>query len=198
MDSLERYALYCGGILAPVLSLGCVGLATVLAPPDQFTWQAYALSDMGRPDARTYLLFNGGLVGGGVVGLPLVWPLWRRARNRVEQVGTVMLLVSLVGLALIGVFHLPNSLHGLVALLFFVGGPFTHWVYGTGQALAGDVRLGLTSIWFGVGHAAGWAGWLLYLAVASPGGGPWFAVPEMIAAMAFGGWAVTVARSMLD
>jgi len=197
MEPLERYAVYCG-ILAPVFSLGCVGLATVVAPPGEFTWRAYALSDMGRPDARTYLLFNAGLIGGGVVGLPLVWSLWRRARNRVEQVGTVMLLVSLIGLALIGVFHLPHPLHNPVALLFFVGGPFTHWVYGTGRALAGDVRTGLVSIWFGVGHAAGWTGWLLYLALSGPEGGPWFAVPEMIAAVAFGGWAVTVARSLLD
>jgi hypothetical membrane protein len=196
MDS-ERYAIYCG-ILAPILSLGCVGLSTVIAPPGEFTWQSFALSDLGRPDARTYLLFNAGLIGGGLVGLPLVWPLWRRARNRVEQVGTGMLLISLVGLALIGVFHLPHPLHGLVAILFFVGGPFTHWVYGTGQALAGDVVLGLVSVWFGILHVIGWTGWLLYLSIVQPGEQFWFAVPEMVAALAFGGWAVTVARSLLD
>lgn len=197
MDSLDRYAVYCG-LLAPVLSLGLLALSTVVAPPSEFTWQSYALSDMGRPDARTFLVFNAGLISGGLVGLPFVWPLWSRARNHAERGGAALLLVSLVGLALVGVFHLPHDLHGLTALLFFVTGPFTHWLYGTGQALAGDVRLGLVSIWFGVGHVMGWTGWLLYLSLAQPGEQLWFAVPEMIAAMAFGGWAFTVARSLLD
>ena len=61
MSSLKRYAIYCG-LLAPVVSLGSTTLATVLAPASEFTWQAYALSDLGRPDARTFLLFNGGLI----------------------------------------------------------------------------------------------------------------------------------------
>ena len=52
MASLERYAIYCG-LMAPVVSLGTTGLSTVLAPASEFTWQAYALSDLGRPDART-------------------------------------------------------------------------------------------------------------------------------------------------
>lgn len=197
MGSLERYTLSCG-ILAAVVSLGCVALATVLAPPTEFTWRSFALSDMGRPEARTYLLFNGGLIAGGVVGVPFVWPLWRRARNWAERAGTAVLLVSLIGLTLIGVFHLPHPLHSPVALLFFIGGPFTHWLYGTGQVLAGDVGLGLVSVWFGVGHVVGWLSWLLYLTISQPADQFWFAVPEMIAAVAFGGWAVTVARSHLD
>jgi len=196
MSFVERYAVLCG-LVAPILSLGSTGLATVVAPASEFTWRAFALSDLGRPTARTFLLFNGGLILGGFVGIAFSWPLWRGARNRFERAGTVSFVLTLLGLALVGVFHLPKDPHQLVALLFFLGGPITHWLYGTGQALAGDVRFGLVSVWFGVVHVLGWTGWLIYVAV---GGSAeqWFAVPEMVASLAFGCWAFALARSLLD
>jgi len=195
MTSLERYATYCG-LLAPAIALGSVGLATVVAPPSEFTWKAFALSDLGRPDARTFLLFNGGLVIGSAVGLGFVWPLWRRAGNWFERAGTIAFVLTVVGLGLVGVFHLPRALHQPVSLAFFVGAPFASWLYGTGQVLAGESRLGLVSIWIGVAHVVGWIGWILYAATA--GGEHWFAVPEMIAALAFGCWAAAIARRLLE
>lgn len=195
MSSLERYAIYCG-LMAPVVSLGSTSLSTVLAPASEFTWQAYALSDLGRPDARTFVLFNGGLILGSLLGVALAWPLWRRSRNTLERAGTVAFVLAVVGLGLVGVFHLPRDLHSPAALLFFVGGPFTQWLYGTGQVLAGDVRFGLVSVWFGVAHIVGWVGWLL--PVAAAGSDDWFAVPEMIASLAFGLWALALARSLLE
>ena len=30
----------------------------LMAPASELTWQAYAFSDLGRPDARTFVLFN--------------------------------------------------------------------------------------------------------------------------------------------
>jgi len=194
MASRDRYAIYCG-LLAPVVSLGSTGLATVVAPPAEFTWQAYALSDLGRSGARTFLLFNGGLVLGSLLGLALAWPLWRRSRNAAERAGTVAFVLTVVGLGLVGVFHLPKELHQPAALLFFVGAPFAGWLYGTGQVLAGDVRFGLVSIWFGVAHVVAWLAWIL--GIAADGSDGWFAVPEMVASLAFGVWALAVARSLL-
>lgn len=195
MASLDRYATYCG-LLAPAIALGAVGLATVVAPSAEFSWKAFALSDLGRPDARTFLLFNGGLVGGGIVGLPFAWPLWRHADNRLERAGAIGFVLTVVGLALIGVFHLPRDLHQPVSLAFFLGAPVTGWLYGTGQVRAGDVRLGLASVLLGVAHVVGWTGWLLRVVVT--GQDNWFAVPEMIAAIAFGCWAVAIARRLLE
>lgn len=196
MSSFQRYAVYCG-LLAPILSLGSTGLATVVAPASEFTWQGFAISDLGRPTARTYFLFNGGLILGGLVGMLFSWPLWRRSRNELERAGAGVFVVTLLGLTLVGVFHLPKALHEPVALLFFLGGPFTHWFYGTGQVLAGDVRFGLVSIWVGVAHVVGWTGWIIYIAVGGSAES-WFAVPEMIASVAFGCWAFALARSMVD
>jgi hypothetical membrane protein len=193
MPSLERYAVYCG-LLAPVVSLGSTGLSTALAPASEFTWQAYALSDLGRRGARTFLLFNGGLILGGLLGAAFAWPLWRHSRNLLERVGTVVFVPTVVGLGLVGVFHLPHELHTPVALLFFIGGPVTQWLYGAGQMLADDAWFGVVSVSLGVGHVVGWVGWQLAVADSEA----WFAVPEMIASLAFGLWTLALARSLLE
>jgi hypothetical protein len=42
-------------------------------------------------------------------------------------------------------------------------------------------------------HVAGWLGWILTV----EDGETWFAVPEMIASVAFGVWVFALARSLL-
>jgi hypothetical membrane protein len=193
--SFDRIAVWCG-ILAPVVALGCVWLATLVAAPTEFTWAEYALSDLGRREASTFWLFNGGLVAGGLAGIAFAWPLWRRARNRLERLGTGTFLVSVVGLGLVGVFYLPRDPHGPVAMLFFVGAPVTHWLYGAGRIRAGDAHLGRRSIALGFVHVLAWGGWILF--AQTTGSSEWFAVPEMVASLTFGVWSVIVARRLLD
>lgn len=190
-SSLERLAIW-SGIVAPALALGSVLLSTLLASPAEFTWAERALSDLGRREASTFWLFNGGLVAGGTLGLPFAWPLWRRADHALERLGVGTFLVSLVGLALVGVFYLPRDPHGLVALLFFAGGPATHALYGFGLRRRGETGFGLVSVGFGVAHVLVWGGWFGYVAL--PGSSDFFAVAEMLASLVFGGWAITVAR----
>jgi hypothetical membrane protein len=192
--SLDRVSIWCG-FLAPIIALGCVGLSTVVASSAEFTWAEYALSDLGRQEAATFWLFNGGLLAGGLAGIPFAWPLWRRAQNRTERVATGTFLITVVGLALIGVFYLPRDLHGPVALLFFFGGPVTHWLYGVGRIRAGTTRFGWYSVGFGCVHALSWAGWILF--TQATGSNQWFAVPEMVASVAFGLWSIMVARRLL-
>ncbi|MFC7058848.1 DUF998 domain-containing protein [Halovenus salina] len=192
--TVERLAVW-SGVAAPVVALGCVLLSTLIASSGEFTWTAKALSDLGRREASTFWLFNGGLVAGGVVGLPFAWPLWRRAEHVLERLSAVTFLLSVVGLGLVGVFYLPRDPHGLVALCFFVGGPITHALYGGGLLARGEA-FGRISIGFGLVHVLAWGSWLGY--VAATGSSDFFAVPEMVAALAFGGWAITVARRLLD
>ena len=88
--------------------------------------------------------------------------------------------------------YLETSLHGLAALAVFGAAPLASWVYGSGAARVGDGRVAIASFWLGNVHVLAWLGWLLSL-----GGrvntGTWFAVPEFIAAVAVGGWIVTLA-----
>ncbi|MFD1564099.1 DUF998 domain-containing protein [Haloarchaeobius amylolyticus] len=198
MANRARVATYYG-VTAPAVALGAIVLATIIAPPETFTWQDRALSEMGRYGSSTFFLFNGGLIAGGLLGLPFVWHCWATSRNAVERLGVVLLAIAVGGLIGVGVFFLEHtavyverSLHGLAALSVFGVAPFASWVYGSGAALAGDGRLAVASVWFGNVHPLAWLGWLLSL-----GGrvdtGTWFAVPEFVAAVAFGGWIVTLA-----
>lgn len=190
-SALERLARW-SGIAAPVIALGCVLLSTLLASSAEFTWAERALSDLGRREASTFWLFNGGLIAGGTVGLPFAWPLWRRAEHVLERLSVLTFFTSLVGLALVGVFYLPRDPHGLVALLFFAGGPVTHALYGLGLIRRGERRFGRISVGFGLAHVLAWSGWFGYIALT--GSSDFFAVPEMLASLAFGGWAIAVAR----
>ncbi len=200
----ERPAVRCG-LLAPVVTLGAIVLATILATPETFTWHARSLSDMGRVGTRTFWLFNGGLIVGGLLGVPFVWGLWSTARNGLERVGTALVGIALAGIVGVGVFflghtdyYLETGLHFVAAMTFFGVAPVAQWLYGTGLLLAGDVRLGALSFWLGNVHAAGWFGWLLYRDAVAADPWEWFAVPEFVAAVAFGLWIALVTRSRPD
>jgi hypothetical protein len=64
-------------------------------------------------------------------------------------------------------------------------------VWGTGTALAGNVRRGLLTVWLGIGHVLLWLGWTGLLAP------DWFAGAEFAGAAIFGAWTVGTARRLL-
>ena len=201
---VRRLATYCG-VAAPAVALGAVALATVVASPETFTWRGRALSDMGRYGTRTFVLFNGGLILGGLLGLPFAWRLWITARDPFERVGIAALVVATLGLIGVGVFfiehtafYLERDLHGPAAMTYFVLAPFAQWLYGTGAVRAGRIREGLASFWLGIAHPLVWLGWLLFLLARTPGPDSmaWFAVPEFVAALAVGCWFVVLAADL--
>ena len=82
-------AMSCG-LAAPAVALGAIVLATIVVPPETFTWHDRALSELGRYGAPTFFLFNGGLIAGGLLGLPFVWRCWLASRNALERLGVVL------------------------------------------------------------------------------------------------------------
>ncbi|WP_222919505.1 DUF998 domain-containing protein [Natrinema sp. SYSU A 869] len=202
MADRREIATYCG-IAGAIVSLGAIALATIVASPETFTWQDRALSDMGRYGAPTFPLFNGGLVIGGLLGLPFAWRCWIASHNVLERLGIALLAIAVVGQIGVGIFflehtavYLETSLHGLAALTVFGVAPFAGWIYGSGAALAGDGRLAVASFWFGIVHPIAWLGWLLSLG-GDADSGTWFAVPEFVAAVAFGGWILVLAITLI-
>lgn len=198
----EHYASICG-LVAPIVALGAIFLSTLLASSATFTWRGRALSHMGEAGAETFWLFNGGLVAAGLIGIPFGWLMFRETRNRLEQVGVALLWIGVIGLVGVGVFfighteyYLPVDLHALAALTVFAGAPFAKWLYASGAALAGDARLAIATFWLGIVHPMTWMLWLLSVQGRSDPMA-WFAVPEMVAAVAFGGWIVLLAIDQL-
>ncbi|WP_255193837.1 DUF998 domain-containing protein [Natronobeatus ordinarius] len=204
MSDRRRAAAGCG-IAAAVITLGSIALATFLALPETFTWSERALSDMGRYGAETFWLFNGGLVAGGMIGLPFIWLLWTAARNVLERVGTALFAAGLVGMAFVGVFflehtewYLETDLHVPAAALTFGSVPIAQLVLGAGAIRAGERNWGRLTVLFGLAHVVVWGGWLWYLTSIATRPMAWFAVPEFLAAALFGGWTVLRARRTLS
>ena len=184
-----RRASVAAGILAPVLTLGAILAATLLSP--SFSWTANALSNLGGRDAAvatptTRLLFNNGLILGGLVGLGFGPALLAARRNAVELAGIGLFGLTVVAMALIGVFPQHRDPHFAVAVSFYVLLSLALWTYGAGAVLAGVRRRGLLTVGAGVTNLAAWVVWGLTGPFLRPG----LALPEIVGATLFGAWAV--------
>jgi len=187
-ERLRRASVVAGG-LAPVLTLGAILAATLLSP--SFSWTANALSNLGGREAAvatptTRLLFNDGLILGGLVGLGFGPALLAARRNVVELAGVGLFGLTLVAMALIGVFPQHRDPHFAVAVAFYVLLTLAFWTYGTGNGLAGARRRGVLTVGAGFANLTAWVVWGLTGPFLRPG----LALPELVGATLFGVWAV--------
>jgi hypothetical membrane protein len=176
------------GVAAPAVAVGAILLATALSPT--FTWTGSALSDLGAPGAPTAALFNGGLVLGGALALPFAARLVGAARNRVETAGAAVFGLAALALAGVGVFPLGTPQHTPVAVSFFVLLSLSLWVYGAGNALAGDRRLGAVTVLLGLCNLVAW---VAYVGLFEDLG---VALPEAVGTAVLAAWSVGTARRL--
>ncbi|WP_248515505.1 DUF998 domain-containing protein [Salinarchaeum laminariae] len=190
------------GILAPPIVLVGIFLATIVDP--SFSWLNSALSHTGElppgrsisfdllVDRPSFFLFNGSLIVTGFGGLPFAWLLYRDADHPLKRSGAVTLALALLSLAAVGVFHLPHSWHAPAAIVHFIATMGFLLVYGLGLAETGERRRGAVTAGLGVLVLATWLLWTLVLTDAG------IAIPEMVGAVALGGWVVTEAFEKLE
>jgi hypothetical membrane protein len=193
--------------------VGLVLVATLVDP--QYSWATRSLSSMGEstglgllafgdPNQLAWVLFNGGLFTGGLLGLPFVALLLLDGRNRLERIGAAWFGFALVCMSGVAVAYLESDaaaapfdeLHFLFASLLFFSIAIAPWIHGSGMTLAGDTRGGLASIWLANVYAIQWVVWILLEAMVFTGDGDtwtYFAVPEFVGALALGGWAIWLA-----
>jgi hypothetical membrane protein len=180
LDRLGRASV----VAFPVVSLLAILLATLRSPT--FTWTGSALSDLGAPGEPTALLFNGGLVLAGLVALPFVAWLYHRGRNRLERTGAIVLGLSAVLSALVGVFPTGTPLHFPVALGFFVTIPAALWTHAAGAYRAGRSRDAAVGLVCGALDPAAWVVWALVGREVAPG----LALPEITGVLGLHAWAL--------
>ncbi|EJN60135.1 DUF998 domain-containing protein [Halogranum rubrum] len=165
------------GYLAPVVTLGGILLAVVVSP--SFSWSESALSDLGVA-ASTALLFNGGLVVGGLLGLPYAYALWHDGPGGVGRLTPLSFALAVTAMGLVGVFVSGTPLHFPVALSFYL-------LVSTTLVLDGLTRRstpeGRVSALLGVGHVVGWTIWVTGVRF-----GTGLAVPETVGAVVFATW----------
>lgn len=191
------------GLVAPAVALVLLLASTVLS--QDFSWQSTSLSFMGSPTRSpgSSTVFNAGLIVGGLLGTPFVLRLWGDAENLADRVGAVVFGVSLLAMAGIGFAPLDTPTgeryHFLFAVLFFFGATVAMWIIGSGRALRGEGAFGVGTIWVSNVHVVAWIVWIVLEAMVWTGDGDtwtYFAVPEMLGAVLFGGWVVVQAARL--
>lgn len=207
-----RDRLLAFGYPAVLFGVGFVFLGTLIDPA--FSWETRSLSSIGEANGKgllalgstdqlAFLLFNGGLLLGGLTGLPFMIGLGRATEGRASTVGTGLGLLTLVGMFGVGVAYLDgplNALHFPFATTLFFGLTFTMWAFGTALVLGDDRLYGVGTIWLSNAQVVFWVLWVIAEAMAFTGDDVWtyFAVPEFVAALFFGGWVVATARRYGD
>ncbi|WP_435097336.1 DUF998 domain-containing protein [Halorubrum sp. N11] len=167
------------GAAATLLALGGIAVAILLDPT--FSWTSDALSDLGVRD-RSALVFNWGLILGGVAGVGYALGLWQSPTERgiAGATRTAVLALAMVAMAGVGVFDLTEPLHAPAALGFYILVTVTFAVDGLARrgTTSGRVALAFVPV-----HVAVWAtfaaGWW-------PVSG--LALPELPGALMLAAW----------
>lgn len=164
------------GVASAVGTPALIVAATLLAP--WFSWTQNAFSDLGVA-AGTATLFNGTLIGGGLLALPFAWLLWATADGTLPRLRAVGFAVTGVALGAVGVFPAGDPLHFPVAVTHFVGVTVTLVVDFLARPGAATGRLAGVA---GLCNAAGWVAWGQGLLP------PGLAIPEFVGALVLAAW----------
>lgn len=177
--------------LAIGYTLGSILLATAVSP--SFSWRENALSNLGvtTTDAgttTTVMLFNGGLVGGGLVGVLFCLLAVRLARRPGVRPVVVVLGLTMVMMALVGVFPQGTTPHFPIAAAFFLLVTATLWTDAWMAFLTGHRRWSWFSFATGSTNLLVWILWFVAAPIPEA-----LAIPEIVSAVVFGCWLIVYA-----
>lgn len=184
---LSRQQLVRNGLLLAIaFTFGSTLLATVVSP--DFSWQQNALSHLGVTSDPagtpvTVVLFNGGLIGGGVMGASVASIRFRIARSFGNHLVSGLLLVTFLMMAGIGIFPTGTDPHFPLAGGFYLFVSITTWVDAAVHLRASWPRWSLLSLLAGTANIGIWIVWTNVFA-ASIG----LAIPEILGSAVFAAW----------
>lgn len=189
-------ALRGSGAVSVAVTLSAILLATLLSP--SFTWTGNALSNLGvvTTDAgtsATVLLFNGGLIAGGVLGLAFAAALARSDPTLPGRTTSALYGLTATAMALIGAFPQSHSLHVTVALGFFLASAVTMVTDGLLSVRRGWWRRGVAGLGLGTASVVGWVVWAGTGPVERPG----LAMPELAGALALAAWTLYASAGLI-
>jgi hypothetical membrane protein len=184
-------------VAAILVTFGSILLATVVA--DGFVWTEHALSDLGVTTSEpgtdtTVLLFNGGLITGGIVGVVFAGTLVRRFERRADRLVAAVAVVAFAALGLIGVFPTGEPLHLPVAITHFLFISVLLGTEGVVRYRVGEHRWGIASVAGAIANAVVWTIWFLVRSDPFVG----IAIPELLGALMFAVWLPVFAARIVD
>jgi hypothetical membrane protein len=179
------------GILAPVTAFTFISLAIASYP--QFSWTGNALSDLGVQKGVTAVLFNSGLVMGGILALLFGFGLFKILGDKaLGKVGAVSFILVALALTAIGVFpENAGRIHYYVSVMFFALFPISAFIIGTTFLLKADLKMSLFTFLVAIVAAIVWViHWTI-------GFGSNVAIPETLSAIPASTWSITLGFKML-
>ena len=179
------------GFLTPLTAFALVFSAIASYP--EFSWANNALSDLGVVEGITALLFNSGLLIGGVLCFVFATGLFVFLKERtVGKIGALVFVLGSLALFAIGVF--PENVrptHYIVSVMFFMLLPIAMLIIVGAFWLMHKVRMAAFTLLVAVAAATPW---ILYFTIPYA---PNVAVPEAVSAFAGAVWAVALSGKML-
>jgi hypothetical membrane protein len=181
------------GIISPILTFIFIGLAISQASL-WFSWTGNALSDLGVHE-ESALLFNSGLVVGGILNIVFAFGVMRFYQNQtIGRYGTFFLVLAGIFLASIGIFPetAPNNMHYLVSVAFFAAFPVSLLIQSAALlSTPAHKRLAAFTIIMAITAIVPWAIWLPL----KPYRG--VAIPELVSALAAATWSIIMGSTLL-
>ena len=194
MSNLERQLRKVSGIcgiLAPIVAFACILLSILFA--SSFSWTDNALSDLGIMPDPTAILFNSGLIVGGLLAIVFAVGLFFFIKDKsVGRVGALLFIIDCLALTGIGVFpENTGSMHLYVSVAFFALFPFSMFLITTYFVLASRNKMAIFTFLVSVFAASVWIAefWIKYV--------PGVAIPETLSGVATSLWAVFTSITML-
>ncbi|WP_167768414.1 DUF998 domain-containing protein [Haloarcula amylovorans] len=181
------------GVVSVLSTNAAIAGATLAS--SSFAWGDHALSNLGQPGDPvatpvTTLLFDGGLVVGGLVGLLFSYTLWTGSANLVERIAVLPLCVALLGMVGAGIFPYTQPLHGPAAVTLYLASMVAMAVYAVGNALTGAVRRAAGTVGLVALHVGIWWWWLSGGGLSRGG----LAIPELLGSLLFSAWVLWTAH----
>lgn len=195
MERSDQLLRGCGGA-AVAVTMVAILVATVVSPA--FSWTENALSNLGVTETAagtglTVVLFNGGLILGGLLGLGFAVALARAAISLAGRATALSFGLAVVLMALVGVFPQNTSPHFPVALGFYLLISVTLWLDGLTALGQGWRQRGMDAVSLGTANLVGWLVWGL----TGPPTRAGLAIPEIWGALLFSAWTGWISVGLL-
>ena len=179
------------GFLAPVFAFALI-FSAILSYL-QFSWVDNALSDLGVVAGVTAVLFNSGLIVGGILCFIFATGLFVFLKEHaVGRIGAFVFVLASLAFVAIGLF--PENVkptHYFVSVMFFVLLPISMLIIAGAFWLMRQVRMAVFTLLVAVAAAAPW---VLYFSIHYVSG---VAIPEVVSAFVSSVWVVAMSGKML-
>jgi len=179
------------GILTPLIAFTFISLAIVYSP--DFSWTENALSDLGVAGDVTAILFNSGLIIGGILAMTFASGLFIFLRNSMlGRIGAFIFTLASLALVAIGILTEDfGRIHYYVSVAFFTFAPISMFIICATFFTMAKAKMGMFTFLTAIAAALVWVLQFTMRFV------PNVAIPETISALSASTWSMVLGFQML-